>query len=396
MSAEMIYTFLPRDLLFFRDARPMDVDKAAKDVCNIGHGAYWPRPDHLFNGVIHALIEETPDAGHGDFPALKVTGPYPAKGGKRYFPRPLDWDMDIFPCEGTDLPKPLKVGFLDRTKGKKALPGWILEDDYQDYLKGGDKGKYYQDELESDGTIRTDKNGNPIKMIKFPYGDGDLFGVEARIGTTIDAEKGASKRVNSKHDSGQYQCEYLRLKSDVALWCAIDIGREDVDVPKQFKLGGQGGIVAQTKVGEGLNRNLETIFPKPVVTDDGPVYVRWTLLAPALFSKTGWYPGWCEDSRKNVIEPKPLGEVMFPDCNGCHLVGACIRDPIVFSGWDMSTGVKPTQLAAPAGSVYLFQCDTKDAATHLIERLHLQRKSDYGPQGFGIGVCSVLTVNTNS
>ena len=56
------YEIKPRDLLFFRDARPMDTDKARLgDVFNVGRGANWPRPDHLFSAVIHDLIRD-PDA----------------------------------------------------------------------------------------------------------------------------------------------------------------------------------------------------------------------------------------------------------------------------------------------------------------------------------------------
>ena len=117
---ERRYELKPRDVLFFRDGRPMDADKAQKkDVRYIGHGAVWPRPDHLFHGVIHALLKETPGVTYGDFPSLKVIGPYPVKGGTLYLPRPLDWDMLIEPCAGTDLPKPLEYGFIDRVDGKK-------------------------------------------------------------------------------------------------------------------------------------------------------------------------------------------------------------------------------------------------------------------------------------
>lgn len=59
------YELSPRDVLFFRDARPMDVDKArTNDVFNVGHGANWPRPDHLFSAVIHDLLRnaEAPEA----------------------------------------------------------------------------------------------------------------------------------------------------------------------------------------------------------------------------------------------------------------------------------------------------------------------------------------------
>ena len=51
---------------------------------------------------------------------------------------------------------------------------------------------------------------------------------------------------------------------------------------------------------------------------------------------------------------------------------------------------KPTVLAVPQGSAYLFRCNGKASADALVAKLHLQRQSDFGPQGFGIGVCSVV------
>ena len=53
------YELTPRDVLFFRDARPMDVDKSRKDdIFNVGHGANWPRPDQLFSAVIQDLVRD--------------------------------------------------------------------------------------------------------------------------------------------------------------------------------------------------------------------------------------------------------------------------------------------------------------------------------------------------
>jgi hypothetical protein len=38
----------PRDLLFLRDARPMEAGDA-------GLGAHWPRPDQLWNALLNAF-----------------------------------------------------------------------------------------------------------------------------------------------------------------------------------------------------------------------------------------------------------------------------------------------------------------------------------------------------
>lgn len=390
---EKRYELRPRDVLFFRDGRPMDADKAQKkDVRYIGHGAVWPRPDHLFHGVIHSLLKETPDATFGSFPSLKVTGPYPVKGDTLYLPRPLDWDMLIEPCVGTDLPEPLEYGFIDRVDGKKKYPAWIMFEDFIKYLGREERGLYEAEEIEVDDT------GKKVvrHVVKFPYNDGRLFGTEPRIGTTLDASTGASRRVKGQHASGQYEGEYLRLQKDVSMWCAVETGKIGMEVdakdasetPRSFVMGGQWGIVTRHVTDIDLARRL----PKPAVNADGEAYVRWTLISPALFRLTGWIPGWCRDSRKDFVEAdrKPLGMVMFPGCEGCRLVGACTGKPIHFSGWDTEKGVKPTVLAVPQGSVYLFRCEDKASAEALVDRLHLQRQSDYGPQGFGIGVCSIV------
>lgn len=398
---ERQYELKPRDVLFFRDGRPMDADKAMEEVRNIGHGAVWPRPDHLYKGVMHALLKETSGADFGDFPSLKVMGPYPVKKAKGrdsdvlYLPRPLDWDMDIEPCSSTDLPEPLEYGFIDRTEGKKKLPAWIAEGDFFRYLDRKDHGLYYEDEKDASGNVRKDKNGNSIKTIKFPYSDGELFDVESRIGTTLDHSTGASKRVKGQHASGQYQGEYLRVKKNVSMWCAVETGKigmselapEAPEVPRAFLLGGQGGVVTRSAT----DIDLAKMFPRPGVDGDGEVFVRWTLIAPALFQCTGWLPGWCKDSRRCPADPKVLGTVMFAGCGGCKLVGACMGKPMFFSGWDPQTdGAKPTILAVPQGSVYLFRCNDRANAESLIEKLHFRRQSDFGPQGFGIGVCSIV------
>lgn len=399
---EMRYELRPRDVLFFRDGRPMDIDKKRRDVRNIGHGAVWPRPDHLYKGVMHALIRETDGAGFGDFPSVKVVGPYPlkheAKGSDTlYLPRPNDWDTIIERCVDTDLPEPLEYAFIDRVDGKKKYPAWIKCEDYAKYLRGEDHGLYDEEEAAMD-----DKGGKTTrKTVKFPYADGSIFGVEPRVGTTLDYVTGASKRVKGQHASGQHQGEYLRLQKGVSMWCAVETGKigmselapEAPEAPRAFLLGGQGGVVTRSAT----DIDLAKMFPRPEVDGDGEVFVRWTLLAPAFFSMTGWLPGWCKDSRRCPADPKVLGTVMFAGCGGCKLVGACMGKPVFFSGWDPQTdGAKPTILVVPQGSVYLFRCNDRANAESLIEKLHFRRQSDLGSQGFGIGVCSIVKLDSSN
>ena len=392
------YELMPKGLLFFRDARPMDVDKGQKDVRNIGHGSNWPRPDHLFKGAIHALIgdrmaslaairETSPsgDTSYGQFGELRVFGPFPKKGDEVYLPRPLDWDMTPFACQDVaDLPEPLKFGFLDNREGKKSYPAWVKFSDYKTYLAGGDHNLYVKKEK--------DEDEKEIEVVKFPYSDDELYVTETHIGNTLDPRTHASKRVNDQHRSGTYQGDYLRLKRGVTMWCAMTTGtmrssREAAPgIPETFILGGQGGLVDRVASSFDLGTDLPMVEPV-----EGKL-VRWTLLTPAYFSGNGWLPDWCNDTSG---ENNTLGTVMLRDDStadliGAQLVGACVGKPVVYSGWDTKDGVKPTQLAVPAGSVYLFRCNNAAAAKKLIQKLHLVPRSQNGNQGFGIGVCSLV------
>ena len=143
------YRISPLDLLFFRDGRPLDVDKSRDDHRNIGHGAIWPRPDHLYNAVMHALIGSRSvgeRASYGQFGGVQTAGPFPLlknpDGAETLFlPRPLDWDcvMERIPAGSTDAPQFLEYGFVDRTPEKKSYPAWISQMDYICYLAGGDR-----------------------------------------------------------------------------------------------------------------------------------------------------------------------------------------------------------------------------------------------------------------
>lgn len=366
------YRISPLDLLFFRDGRPLDVDKSRDDHRNIGHGAFWPRPDHLYNAVMHALIGSRTAgerASYGQFGGVQTTGPFPLLKGPDgmetlFLPRPLDWDCVMVPLPRgmTDAPEFLEWGFVDRTPDKKFYPDWIPLANYLRYLSGAEL---------------------PALAHK------KLFESETRVGNTLDSSTGASRRVQDQFRSGQYEAQYLRLSQSVSMWAEATSGKDGTSVPSVLHMGGQGFLVDFDR--DDALPSIGRAIPAPEAKEGaGPFFVRWTLLAPALFTKTGWLPGWCRDTGKDESARKPEGTVMFPDCAGASLVAACTGKPVVFSGYDSVEGVKDTQLAVPAGSCYVFRCDTREAARALVARLHLQRKSDFGSQGFGIGVCSFV------
>ena len=386
----------PRDVLFFRDGRPMDVDKDRKDdVFNVGHGANWPRPDQLFSAVIHELLRN-PNAPEGDWYGkvtdLHVTGPFPMLGGEVYLPMPLDWDMTLIKFDDsigvTDVAEPLHAGFADRVVEKKSYPHWINCKDYERYLKGEvGKGKGEKDPDEPENV------------------DKKLYGVEPRVGTTLDPATGASRRIENRYESGRYEAEYLRLCKDVCMLCEIETELAENLLDRMVRFGGQGGMVRFRDADVDLREKLATL-PHGVPS----CFVRWTLLTPALFVG-GWYPNWLEKSEKGTYTGKvmiPMSKVlrrpgesratyrerMKEECqpfDTATLIAACIGKAIAFSGYDSLGHEKPTEVAVPAGSSYVFECKTTDEASKLIEALNLKSLSDLGEKGFGLGVCSYVS-----
>ena len=402
------FTMIPQDVLFLRDARPMEAADA-------GLGANWPRPDQLYSAIHHALLREWPEPqtweGNGEhtfrnkklpenkgrskdknenssfrFGALKTLGPFPAKGGTVYLPCPLDLGMKLIPIpEGqTDLPAPLTHAFLPKKEGKATFPQWIPTEMYRHYMRGEDVAKPELEEIDID------------KL---------LYAPDRNIGIAIDPETGTT--VEHK----LYQAEYLRLKEDVSLAfqaeCLVkarggngqgrDLFVEDW-TGGDLVMGGQQGIV-----------RVERTSPElalPALPNMATPYLRWTLLTPAVF-KDGWLPGWCKDSCKNIAEDQKslLGTVMLRDCGFARLVAARVGKPEAFSGWELdlpergrdrqprSGRPKPTRLAVPAGSCYVFDCGSVENAKLLAGQLHLKPRSDeLGEKGYGLGACSSVQI----
>ena len=389
--AKINYELTPQDVLFFRDARPMDVDKDRTDeVFNVGHGANWPRPDQLFSAVIHELIKDpnAPEKSwYGEVKDLRVTGPFPFADGKLYLPVPLDWDMKLYSFDSelgvTDIPKPLTAGFADRVVEKKSYPKWISVDDYARYLAG---------------TVGAGKDAKTADEPAAPTAA--LFFTEPRVGTTLDAATGASKRVEGKHECGQYEAEYLRLGKGVKMLCAIETEKAEELKNRDVRFGGQGGLVR-------CEESASKVFDALKVKERGKAsrFVRWTLLTPALFAK-GWYPNWLEAESGKVMLPmdkvlRNPGESraayrarMQSECRpfeSAKLIAAAIGKPVAFSGYDSLDHEKPTELAVPSGSCYVFECASEAEAGKLVEALDWKPLSDLGEKGFGLGVCSYVS-----
>lgn len=398
--SETTYALEPRDLLFMRDARPMEASDA-------GLGANWPRPDQLWNAIINAFHRTWParqeweGAAHtirdGEnqlsscrFGALKTIGPFPMKNGEVYYPCPLDLDMTVVSGLGTNLPKPLTHAFQSVRIGKREEQLWLSASEYR---------RYVRDEAVT-------------------AADPSLFDTERNIGIAIAAA------THSTEKGKLYQAEYLRLRSNVRLVFAAscDIlpkqGKSTVDVfaklgcPADIILGGQQGVATLRTSSVDLQSAISNLKCSP------SLLLRWTLLTPALFPAIsentakgvcahpgGWLPNWVAAETGRVMLPREgierlPGEARdvwrqrVKDAPGfeARLIAARVGKPMGFSGWDLQTGPKTTQLAVPAGSVYLFQCASSAEAVALAQTLDApnRRSTLFGEKGFGLGVCSPI------
>ena len=439
----------PRDLLFMRDARPMEASDA-------GLGANWPRPDQLWNAFIAAFWRQWPDRQsfegemhtvckadkHQDnafrFGSLLTAGPFPGKkeNGKvtYYFPCPCDLAIDdecvlqpmtLQDAAGTNLPSPLKYSFCSPVLGKEQPPKWIDYNRYMQFLKG--------ESVQLD-TTEDEEDGQPKKRLKAEK----LFDTERNIGVAIDHETGTAR------EHQLYQAEYLRLAKGVSMagLASCDLKAkgiaENVDILDKYLacshemvMGGQQGVVAISQDG---CLKLPSVKCPIAENGQGPVYIRWTLLSPTIFpaipqdlakgiqgNKGGWLPSWIDAASGQILlrtAPKDLprqpGEnrkAWRERCQGeplagVTLVAARIDKPFYFSGWKTArpddSAPKQTYAAVPAGSVYLFRCETAIVARKLWTLLNAvddngnlvyRRSGVFGEKGFGLGVCSLFRGN---
>ena len=382
------FKMTPEDVLFFRDARPMEAS-------DIGCGANWPRPDQLYHALRSALLLSWPSRQNWEgergvlrFGSLRTLGPFPQRKGELYLPCPMDWNMRLVKVENTDLPKPLTHSFLPPSTEKVSLPRWIPASAYGKYLAGGALADALKDVSED-----------------------ALFNADRQIGIGLDA------RTSTTVEGRFYQAEYLRLGKDVSMAASVSCetvpsnGGKPVDAwqqegaPTRFPFGGQRRMCRLEKAGA-------IAFPQAAITTP---YLRWTLITPAIFLD-GWRPGWvlAEDGQvrlRRSCEPRRTDETRADwkaRCKGApfikaKLVAARIGKPMAFSGWRVADGKgtnapKPTVFAVPAGSSYVFACDSVKEAQALAEVLAApQRRSDLcGEQGFGLGLCSSVMLPNES
>lgn len=402
----------PRDVLFFRDARPIS-------GASIGLGATWPSPSVFHSAVISAFYRAFPNEATKRsekltaFSNVKTFGPFPMKDGEVLFPTPADLITDgsddektvlrqLLPTEVSEnlkklgnLPSPLEFPLWAKVKPTKARPGeWISASGLEKYLSG-----------------KIDE----IDCGKELFKNADIFDSEARPGIAIEAKTGTTK------DGAFYMATYMRLKKGVSMVASVDVASKKQGEPDFWKkltesnedarivFGGQRGVVQ-------MSEHCEKILQDKGDCPAGKL-VKWTLLSPACFH-AGWRPGFVDDSGNVLLKEMPArerGESREDWRKRCkngagikaRLVAARIPKPVVVSGWklgdansgDIDAGGAPkaTKLLVPAGAVFYFECESEDDAARLYRSLHGRVKSDVlGEKGFGLGVCSAWKKNAEN
>ncbi len=394
----------PRDVLFFRDAKPMEAS-------SIGAGAKWPLPNILHDSFMSALHHKWPERQGWEFEhqhkndqdrnwktssmrfgGVHSVGVFPVFNGEVHFPKPADISNagdDIATLQKqeweSNLPSFLEYIFLNNgEKTKESAGEWISASEMVRYL---------------DGAV-------PKKLVK----TSEIYDIESRIGIGIDSETGTADKGNSDEDGKIYIAEYMRLKPESSIKgfiCGKSSirGDKETDILKKYfeesksehiVFGGQRGVVEVSSI------RSESLLPFADIKQkiNGKI-VKWILLSPAIFSG-GWKPGWV-DEKGNVCLPaeKPerkLGESReewrsrFGEALKAKLIAARVDKPQVFSGWNLRKGgPRATMSVVPAGSVYYFRAESVEDAQALAKALQGHCKSDfYGEKGFGFGIATIM------
>ncbi len=433
-----IYSLIPSDVLFFKDARPFDAGS--------GYGCRWPEPNiifHAFHADLHRAFPETEEWEHQHrtgkngqyteernqrFGSLKTFGPFPIKERKWYFNAPFDVQngaiMKVLNLDGVcshNLPKPLRCVVATQAEAtKEKMVQWWSKEEFEKYLAGD------VSFLEQAGKD-----------------DRCFYESEWLTGIGIDPERQVQ---DGEHI---YSAEYMRLKEGVSMGVVAEMPVKNGGanyVERMDELIKKDNII----IVAGQQRACSVVEEKSIkLADILPVgcevegdRVKWVLLSPAMFPEIkqgdqtkahpgGWLPNWVDPETGDVLlkkgdtmrgadetREKWRKRVRGMEKINCKLVAAAIPKPIAISGWSerlhlvekgdsglsekkQPHGARPTILAVPAGAVYYFEGkDAKELAAALnwygnnsnansYNQIIRRRSTLFGEQGFGIGVCGV-------
>ncbi len=429
----------PSDILMMRDARPMEGSLS-------GHTLPWPTPDLITHALRAALHRSGIDCHRHEYhprgqerryegPAnrtalygsLLQAGPFPvhSRAGKEewYFPCPLDVELGVaaptslpLPREmgsTSTLPAPLQysVASLCAPSKENRAPAWLSAEAWQRYAEAsatGCIGNQAPPLAENEGTGYTG-----IADTEHHYGI-------AREDDTATVRNGSF-----------YSYSGLRLKPDWHLGCWVtssektaEGGRRDV-LQELLQQNNRIVVGGQQRVCTAELSHPETLplpaMPAPQPDADGKYRIKWVLITPAIWSRHGehpggWLPSWVHattgavmltggDRSRKPGERRADWRTRLQGANNhiaARLVAAVTGKPVTITGYATAgrahngTGPKTTHVAAPAGSVYYFECDSAEAAEALCRTLHcsasptLNRRSELlGEQGFGLGLCTI-------
>ena len=376
--------FEPRDLLYFRDGRPV----------NSGYGANWPMPQTAYTALQQAFHRcwpepqpQEPVTGRKQYRFLTLItfGPLPCKDGELYVPTPADLKPGAImaplinvPGE-SNLPKSVRypVG-ADIQASKETCNPWISLSELNRYLNGEHR-------------LTTLRNS-------------ELYEIEERPGIEIDPE------THSAVDQKFFLASYLRLHEDVNICLFAECMSDGTDLieafyssgEKQLVFGGQRGVVhSRAEKFDPQHQLLPMQCGIPVKSK----LIKWVLLSPAAYSR-GWLPHFL-DGNGNVMLNVPAGtpperkqystrkayrEALSRSSRrlNARLVAASIPKHSSYSGWNQEKGQPERTLnLVPPGSVFYFEAENENEGMLLANLLTHGRNSEFfGNQGFGMGVCT--------
>lgn len=387
MSEKTLHiNMIPRDLLFCRDARPMEGTWS-------GCGGFLPGPATLHGAVVAEYCRRFPaelNAKYSDklTSGLRVVGPFLKKNNSLYFTTPLDITPDnqcleLKKLEGSsDLPEILDYALFSMEASKNTTKAFMSFDHFQKYLAG----------------IAFEKKDEITEA------ENAFFDRESRPGITIAPDK------RTAVDGQFYDAQYLRLKADVSLAgdvimnCDNELGELFTPEHRTMQLGGQ-----QTFVYVEPQMNTKMQLPQVEITGK---FVKYVLLTPCAFL-SGWLPDFVDKQTGKVILKADAGDrperlpgetrseyrkrlVKVPI--EAKLIAARVGKPLAISGWKFRNNgggaPKATHLYVPAGSVYYFEAQDNEQAKLLAKSLSGRPLSAFGARaGYGIGVCGNFTIN---
>lgn len=408
-------TFIPDDILFLKDGRPMEASRS-------GSGDHFPNPHVLHSALLAALhrANGSSDFGKRRFGGLRSAGPFPvlSASSEWLMPRPADLsggglNPDLFPSpEARELDSSLTVKcglypLLSTRPASKDTPmEWIRSGSYRNYLEGSTE----------------PGDGSPF------VASADLFSSDHTIGIGMDPFSGTTRK------GAFYSAARLRLREGVELGALAECHEtgDDRDIDRLeglFTENGRIRIGGESRVCK-VRMSPVTRPQLPLAPETTGSRIKWVLLTPAVFPDSspregrqgeshpgGWLPGWVNPESLGVmLKSGPVerqsGEsravwrkrVSALEPIPARLVAAAIKRPQPITGWKLPGGdggrggARSTLLAVPAGSVYYFEAENETAARELAAQLNwhgtgdgtrvINRRSTlFGEKGFGLGVC---------